>query len=298
MRAPGDVDGGHRRDHAQTGERRAGPSLGAAPSSAPEAGDAARRAGGPGRGGAYSRSSSSATSPIVAASSVGAGIVRARVTVVQSSRRTLIPIVRPRALVAPQPVAQPRRELAEDRLQLARGRRCRRRRSSHATRDFASRTGSTVGESSKRARAPCSHGPWRAPKRSLQHGVVGVARARRASRCRARSGARRSSGRSPARAPAALRRSARTPARARGRRTRRGFSASDATLATSLLGPMPTDALMPGLLRIVGDQPRASPPSARRAPVEVEIRLVQPELLDEVHVRAHDRHDRARDVAR
>ena len=57
----------------------------------------ARRAGGPGRGGAYARSRSSATPATVAVSLTAAGSVRARVTVVQSSSRTLIAIVRPRA---------------------------------------------------------------------------------------------------------------------------------------------------------------------------------------------------------
>ena len=48
-----------------------------------------------GRGGAYSSSKASATRVTCSASQVGAGSVRARVTVEKSSRRTFMPIVRP-----------------------------------------------------------------------------------------------------------------------------------------------------------------------------------------------------------
>ena len=55
--------------------------------------------------------------------------------------------------------------------------------------------------------------------------------------------ARRSSGRCPVRGRAARRRSARTPARVVSTTKPAGFSASEATFATSLLGPSPTEHL-------------------------------------------------------
>ena len=63
--------------------------------------------------------------PTVSPSSTGWPMVRARVTVVKSSRRTLIEIVRPRALLAAQGLAQPVGQALQHALHLRRGRRCR-----------------------------------------------------------------------------------------------------------------------------------------------------------------------------
>ena len=71
------------------------------------------------------------------------------------------------------------------------------------------------------------------------------------------------------------------PARASRRR--------DATLATSLFGPMPTEQPSPVALADLVARAGASRPSARRSPVEVEVGLVEPDLLDALDVRAHER---------
>ena len=69
-----------------------------------------------------------------------------------------------------------------------------------------------------------------------------------------------------------------------------GFSASEATLATSLLGPMPTDALIPVALADLGHQP-AHRGARRDQAAEVEVGLVEPDDLDVVDLGAHERHD-------
>ncbi len=66
-----------------------------------------------------------------------------------------------------------------------------------------------------------------------------------------------------------------------------GFSASEATLATSLLGPMPTEQVSCVARLDLGDQ--AAHGRARRVqPVEIEIRLVQADHLDALDVLAHE----------
>ena len=68
-----------------------------------------------------------------------------------------------------------------------------------------------------------------------------------------------------------------------------GFSASEATLATSLLGPMPTEHVSCVVLRDLGDEP-AHGGARREQAVEVEVGLVEPDDLHALDVRAHDRH--------
>ena len=181
--------------------------------------------------------------PTVSPSSTGWAMVRARVTVVKSSRRTLIEIVRPRASLRRRVSHRPS------------ARRCSTRSISSRSamsvskvrsleRETVSRCSLSVVEPTKPARGDCRSLPWRGPKR-----------ARRASG---------SASRSPCSVvmPSARRRSAvlgpmpgtrlggacakRSHACSMLIATRpRGFSRSLHTLATSLLGPMPTETPRP-----------------------------------------------------
>ncbi len=69
-----------------------------------------------------------------------------------------------------------------------------------------------------------------------------------------------------------------------------GFSASEATLATSLLGPRPTEQVSCCLRLDLGQQPAHG--GARRVkPGDVEVGLVETDDLDALDVRAHDVHN-------
>ena len=75
-----------------------------------------------------------------------------------------------------------------------------------------------------------------------------------------------------------------------------GFSASEATFATSLFGPMPTEQVSCIVALDLGDQP-AHRRARREQAVEVQVGLVEAHHLDALHVRAHDRHHLRRDLA-
>ena len=136
----------------------------------------------------------------------------------------------------------------------------------------------------------------------------GSARSARRAAARARRRALRASS-GPAR-PAAPRSSARSPARARAeRRAKRahacsrvsttnpaGFSASEATFATSLFGPIPTEHVSSVRAPDLRDQP-AHRRARREQPGQVEVGLVEPDDLDALDVRAHDLHHLARGLA-
>ncbi len=76
----------------------------------------------------------------------------------------------------------------------------------------------------------------------------------------------------------------------------RGFSASEATFATSLFGPIPIEQPRP-----VARSISAREPPHRRVrggqPGQLEVGLVEPDHLDRLHVRPHDRHHLARGLA-
>ena len=111
------------------------------------------------------------------------------------------------------------------------------------------------------------------------------------------SAARRSAGRSRARATAATA-AKRSHACSRVSTTNpRGFSASEATFATSRLGPIPIDALEPGRARGSRRTSRRIARLRRDEAVEVQVGLVEAQQLDALDVRAHDRHDRRDAVA-
>ena len=75
-----------------------------------------------------------------------------------------------------------------------------------------------------------------------------------------------------------------------------GFSASDATFATSLFGPMPTEQVSCRRLADLGHQP-AHRRARREQALQVEVGLVQPHDLHALHVRAHDPHHPRGDLA-
>ena len=208
----------------------------------------ARRAGTPPRApraaarGAVARSRAAAPPRrpwTTAASFVASGSVRARVTVVKSSRRTLIAIVRP--LTSPfasrsQSWAASSRSFASISARSARS-------TSNVVSldsDTASRTGTTASEPSKRARR-CRSRPWLPPNPAASLSSVAAASwpsvvipsaVSRATVLGPMPGI--NPGGEPANRSHASSRDGTTDAR--------GFSASDATLATSRFGPMPTDA--------------------------------------------------------
>ena len=191
-----------------------------------------------------------------AASFVGArSIVRARVTVVQSSRRTLIAIVRPARLALARPSHSSRASRASDRLELARGRRCRRRTCVSLERDFAGAGPVSTGESS-----------WNRARRLQVRALVRrrSARASTASSaccssptCRSPSApaARRSSGPMPGmQRVGGGRRSARTPARAPARRTRAASRRPTRSWPRACSARRRPTSTMPGALLDLGDQ--------------------------------------------
>ena len=158
--------------------------------------------------------------------------------------------------------------------------------------DLATRTSSSSRSSSKRAQA----GQVRAqvaPEPFGQPASRAPPPARRGWRCRGPPAARASSGRCPGSARGSARRSARTPARGVSSTKPSGFSASDATLATSLFGPIPIEQHRPAWL----EHRRLHPASRRPVAVEagqVEVGLVEPDHLDALHLVAQHRHHLAR----
>ena len=105
------------------------------------------------------------------------------------------------------------------------------------------------------ARARSRSRPWFAPKRSAQRASSG---ARSSPSVRDAQRASRSAVFGPMPGTSAGERAGEARARVLARRARRSRRASrrrEAILATSLFGPMPTEAVMPGRLADVGDQP-------------------------------------------
>ena len=129
-----------------------------------------------GRGGAYSRSSSSATPVTTAGSFVGVGD-RARAR----DRREVVEAdldrdVRPRRSCLARPLAELLGEAARIVLELAPGRRCRRRTSSRATRRPRSRTGVTPGRALEARAARRSARGWRrSARRAAPRGAAASA---------------------------------------------------------------------------------------------------------------------------
>ena len=242
-----------------------------------------------GRGGAYSRRSSSATAMIVASSLMSASIDRARVTVVQSSRRTLIAIVRPRVSCALQPLGQPLGLAGAGSTPARRGRRRRRRRSSRRERDFATRAGDQRRLVVQSGRGGAGHGrsarrsaPAAASTRRVlqcaERGVAHLGQPRRGLRPDARHDPRRAVGDAGG---ACSRPIATKPA---------GFSASEATLATSRLGAIPAEIWMPVCSLDLGDQ-RAQDAQRLVDAGQVDVGLVDPGLLDDLDALAHQTPD-------
>ncbi len=141
---------------------------------------------------------------------------------------------------------------------------------------------------SKRARLPSSR-PRFGPKRSTSSrsgaaptaaSVVRPSSARRAAVLGPMPGTR-PGGEEAKRAHACSRLSTTKPA---------GFSASEATFATSLLGPMPTEHVSSRGGPDLGDEP-AHRRARREQPLDVEVGLVEPDDLHALDVRAHEIHD-------
>ena len=234
---------------------------------------------------ASSRSATSLTSSHVA---VGSATVCARVTVVQSSRRTLMPIVRPRRPFAARPGAQLLGHPRELPRASARGRAGRCRRCARATprRPCARRRSRRRVRSARAGRAP-RRGPARSARRAR---LLGRGATAASVSGRVRPGARRSWARCRARARRGEE-AKRAHACFAGPSTTKpaGFSASEATFATSLFGPIPTEHVS-----CVAGLDLREQPSHRRArrgqALDVQVRLVEADDLDALDVRADEVH--------
>ena len=255
-----------------------------------------RRAAAPAAARRTRAAATSATGPTRSAEATGSESVRARVCVEKSSSRTLIPIVRPRRPWA----------IRVEHSRVTR---------SSSTRSSSAELGDVeverrlarLGDHLALLASPASRP--RTARAADQ--LAAVARAeplrrarpgraarelRRASDPQLAAAARRSSARSRAPARAAIRANRSLACSAVSTTNPRGFSASDATFATSLFGPIPTEQLQPGPLL----DPSGQPPHRRvrrEQPGQLQIGLVESHDLDRLGRVPHDRHHLARRLA-
>ncbi len=175
----------------------------------------------------------------------------------------------PAALVRDEALAQRARHLRQRLRELARGRERRSRRCARATRrrPCAPALTSSVAVRSARGGAARGRGSGRSAPSAVSSGAARDAR--RASSARARRAARPSSGRCRGRATGGAE-AKRAHACSRVSTTKpAGFSASEATFATSLFGPIPTEHVRPrralDLVRAAGASRRAASAARSRS---------------------------------
>ena len=211
---------------------------------------------------------------------VAASSVRARVTVVQSSSRTLIAIVRPRRPRLAEPLAELARRAAQDTVSssLEVGDVVVERALSSATwprplgldRRVVLEVRAALAGSARRC----------APKRSASSASSACCELRRA--CASPSSREPLGGLRADAGHAARRRGREAHARllaAHARRSPAGLPGSLQHLATSREGPMPTESAIAGLLLDRGDQPRAATRSGFAHAGQLGVGLVEPDLL-------------------
>ena len=222
-------------------------------------------------------------------SSVAVASVRERVTVVKSSRRTLIEIVRPRRPWRLQARAQLPGHPRQRRAELARGRRCRGRRCARATPRRPSAGRPTTPSDSNRARRRSSR-PMPRPEARRRAGSSGASASApsvvRPSGVEALGGLRADPGTRPGGEP----REARAGLLAGQRHQPGRLLGVGGDLRDELVRPDPDRAGQPRGGLDLGHQP-AHRGARREQPLEVEVGLVEADHLHALHVLADDRHD-------